>query len=85
MLIYLYLCMCVCFSPSRPLLASRAVLSCRYSDSWGYDPCREPASYWGLDKPTVVGELPATSAHYSASDMLSCSYDGGFGGDLYWA
>ena len=25
-----------------------------HDDSWGYDPCRKPVSYWGLDKPTVV-------------------------------
>ena len=47
--------------------------------------CRKPASYWGLDKPAVVAELPATSSHYSAAQMLACSKTNGFAGDLFWA
>ena len=53
--------------------------------SWGYDPCRLEAEAWALDKPTVIAELPASSAHYSAAQLLSCSSDNGFAGDLFWA
>jgi len=56
-----------------------------YNPTWGYDPCREHVGYWGLDKPTVVAELPATSTHYTAAAMLDCAYVNGFAGDLYWA
>jgi len=56
-----------------------------HDDSWGYDPCREPTSYWALDKPTVVGELPATSDYYTAEQMIACAEKNGFAGDLFWA
>jgi len=56
-----------------------------FDPSWGYDPCREPLSYWGVDKPTVVAELPASSQHYSPSEMLRCAQANGFSGDLFWA
>ena len=56
-----------------------------YDPSWGYDPCRKPASYWGAAKPLVVAELPPTSQHYNASAMLSCALRNGFAGDLFWA
>ena len=43
-----------------------------WNPQWGYDPCRANATYWGVtDRPTVVGELPATSKHYSPSKLLS--------------
>jgi len=56
-----------------------------YNPQWGYDPCRKPASYWGVDKQMVVAELPATSSHYTTSQMLQCAFEGGFAGDLFWA
>jgi len=56
-----------------------------WNPTWGYDPCREPIAYWGLDKPTVVAELPATSSHYTAAAMLGCAHANGFAGDLFWA
>jgi hypothetical protein len=58
-----------------------------YNDRWGYDPCRQNATvaYWKLDKPTVVGELMATSKHYTSSQMLKCAFDHGFIGDMFWA
>ena len=56
-----------------------------YDPSWGYDMCREPASHWKLDKPTVIAELPATSSHYTAAQMLNCSRAHGYAGDLFWA
>ena len=57
-----------------------------YDPSWGYDPCRVPLAHWGItDKPTVVGELPASSKHYSSSEMLACASLNGYAGDLFWA
>lgn len=59
-----------------------------YSPDWGYDPCRSGATpaYWGIDdKAVVIGELPSTSAHYSATGMLQCAIKNGFAGDLFWA
>lgn len=53
--------------------------------SWGYDPCRENVSYWGLDKPVVVAELPPTSTYYSAAAMMNCALTNGFMGDMFWA
>jgi len=56
-----------------------------YNPDWGFDPCRVPSSFWNLDKPTLVGELSATSAHYSPMDELNCSFNGSFIGDMWWA
>ena len=59
-----------------------------YDPSWGYDPCRKPASYWSggaTTKPVVVAELPPGSDHYNASAMLECALRNGFAGDLFWA
>jgi len=53
--------------------------------SWGYDPCRGNVSYWGMDKPVVIAELPPTSSYYSASVMMNCALSGGFVGDMFWA
>ena len=51
--------------------------------SW--DMCSESADWWGLDKPTVVAELPASSEHFSTEQMLECSSASGFAGNLFWA
>ena len=51
--------------------------------SW--DMCSESADWWGLDKPTVVAELPASSEHFSTEQMLECSSANGFAGNLFWA
>jgi len=57
-----------------------------YNPDWGFDPCRVPASYWQLDKPTVVGELPATGgSHYSPTDLLQCSFNDSYVGDMFWS
>ena len=47
--------------------------------------CSESADWWGLDKPTVVAELPASSEHFSTEQMLECSSANGFAGNLFWA
>jgi len=51
--------------------------------SW--DMCSESVGWWGLDKPTVVAELPASSEHFSTEQMLECSSANGFAGNLFWA
>lgn len=56
-----------------------------YNEQWGYDPMRKNTSYWGLDKPTVVAELPAVSTHYSTQQMLDGMTTNGFKGALFWA
>jgi hypothetical protein len=53
--------------------------------SWGYDPCRANVSYWGMDKPVVVAELPPTSSYYSTTTMMNCALKNGFMGDMFWA
>lgn len=64
---------------------------------WGYDPCRAPAAYWQLGKPTTFGEMPETirlpasaaAAHgsttYTAAHILECAVNHGFRGGLFWA
>ena len=56
-----------------------------YDPSWGYTPCREDVNYWLLDKPTVVGELPAFSDYYTAEELINCSFANGFAGTLFWS
>jgi len=57
-----------------------------HNDQWGYDPCREPASYWKLDKPTLVGELPATGGQfYSPIQLMNVSFAHNFYGTAFWA
>ena len=51
--------------------------------SW--DMCSESVDWWGLDKPTVVAELPDSSEHFSTEQMLECSSANGFAGNLFWA
>ena len=51
-----------------------------------YHICRGDAiSYWRLDKPTIVGELPSRSSHCTAAEMLRCAVDNRFRGNLFWA
>jgi len=57
-----------------------------YNTDWGYDPCRENAAYWKLDKPTMTGELPATGGnYYTPYQFLNCSYNNNFWGAMFWA
>lgn len=56
-----------------------------YSPDYGYDPMRKDTAYWGLDKPTVVAELPEKSEHYSMQAMLDGMTQNGFKGALFWA
>jgi len=57
-----------------------------HNDQWGYDPCRVPASYWKLDKPTIVGELPATGgSFYTPNQLLDCSLKNNYWGVLFWS
>merc|ERR1712137_422122 len=56
-----------------------------YNDQWGYDPMRKSVQYWGLDKPTVVAEIPPTSTHYTLDAELDTMASNGFAGVMYWA
>lgn len=65
-----------------------------YYPDWGastVDPFMHPASYWGLNKPIVLGEFPAAS--WSTSCMtsqnetaaLQYAYDNGYAGAMGWS
>jgi len=57
-----------------------------HNDDWGFDPVRKPASYWKLDKPTMVGELPATGGQfYKPYQLMNVSFVNGFWGSAFWA
>jgi len=57
-----------------------------YNSDWGYDPCRESASWWSLDKPTVVGELPSDAGtYYTPDQFMNCTYFNDFIGEMFWA
>jgi len=57
-----------------------------YNSEWGFDPMREPATYWKLDKPTMVGELPATGGQYYTPDkLMNGTLANGFWGNAFWA
>lgn len=56
-----------------------------YNSDWGYDPMRANVSHWKLDKPTVIAEIPPTSAHYTVQDILDASTANGFKGAMFWA
>eukprot|EP01121_Diplochlamys_sp_Union-15-3_P001520 TRINITY_DN1130_c0_g1_i4.p1 TRINITY_DN1130_c0_g1~~TRINITY_DN1130_c0_g1_i4.p1 ORF type:complete len:203 (-),score=47.43 TRINITY_DN1130_c0_g1_i4:31-639(-) len=57
-----------------------------YNPDWGYDPCRKNAAFWKLDKPTIVGELPATGGtHYTPSNFMTCTFNNGFYGSVFWS
>ncbi len=45
-----------------------------------------PVSYWGLDKPVLVGESPADPAGiYSIPDQIQNSYSNGYAGVMFWS
>jgi len=59
-----------------------------YNPVWGYDPCQlnKTTGFWLLDKPTIVGELPATGgSYYTPYQTLNNSYTNGYLGELFWA
>ncbi len=51
-----------------------------------YSPFAHPASYWGLDKPIVVGEFYALPQDdvTDAGDLYTYLYDGGYAGAWAW-
>ena len=52
---------------------------------YGYDPCQHSTSYWQLDKPTLVGELPADAGdYYTPLNFMNCVYGNGFIGAGFW-
>lgn len=55
---------------------------------WGYNPAEYSASYWQLDKPTLVGELPSTISqyhYYTAESFMNDVYANGFIGAAFWS
>jgi hypothetical protein len=60
-----------------------------WNTDWGYDPAQttKPASsFWRLDKPTVVGELPSTGGdHYNPQTFMNNALQNGFIGAMFWA
>jgi len=57
-----------------------------YNSDWGYDPCRANMTYWKLDKPTMVGELPSDAGtYYTPEQFMNCTYANGFNGAMFWA
>jgi hypothetical protein len=62
-----------------------------YTTSWydwmePYEPLDRDATVYGLNKPVVLGELPATAGqYYSLSQMLTIAYGRGYGGVFPWS
>jgi hypothetical protein len=56
-------------------------------NGWTYSPWDKRASYWGLDKPVVIGELPAAgeAGYLNAVQMHVGSVDSGYAGVMSWA
>jgi hypothetical protein len=56
-------------------------------NGWTYSPWDKRAAYWGLDKPVVIGELPAggEAGYLSAVQMHVGSVDSGYAGVMSWA
>ena len=52
-----------------------------------YDPYQSgrQASYWNLDKPTIIGESQGNSTNHTPAAMLSSAYAGGYAGVLFWS
>lgn len=52
---------------------------------WGYNPAGYSVSYWQLDKPCLVGELPANGGDfYTPSKFMDLSFNNGFVGNAFW-
>jgi len=57
-----------------------------HNAQWGYDPCRENTSYWKLDKPTLVGELPSDAGNfYTPQKFMDCAFENDFIGSMFWS
>jgi Cellulase (glycosyl hydrolase family 5) len=54
---------------------------------WTYSPWDHGREYWGLDKPIVIGELPAKgeAGYLDAMQMHVGSVDSGYAGIMSWA
>ncbi|MBI4931605.1 MAG: T9SS type A sorting domain-containing protein [Bacteroidetes bacterium] len=50
-----------------------------------YDPYDYSASYWGLDKPTIIGESQGSSTKHSTTDQLYNAFTGNYAGVLFWS
>ena len=54
---------------------------------WTYSPWDKQMSFWGLDKPVVIGELPARgqAGYLNPIQMHVASVDSGYAGVMSWA
>ena len=52
---------------------------------WGYNPAEYSVEYWELDKPCVVGELPANGGvYYEPGNLMNLCYNNGYIGTAFW-
>jgi len=52
---------------------------------WGYNPAEYSAEYWELDKPCVVGELPANGGlYYEPGNLMNLCFNNGYIGTAFW-
>ncbi len=58
-----------------------------YNPDWGYDPFQtnKMPSYWKLDKPTIIGETPATAGKYTVRQMVENAFSNGYAGIMFWS
>lgn len=50
-----------------------------------FDPFSRPADFWTLEKPTLIGESPTYSKHYTPAEMLHHAYHNAYAGVLFWS
>ena len=70
-------------------LGSHALLVHYYSwmigSGYNYSPADFSTSYWGLDKPTMVGEVTGQGdQHYTPLQFAQACYNNGYIGVLFW-
>src|SRR3970282_289965 len=53
---------------------------------WSYSPFDRHASFWRLDKPVIIGELPGVgeSGYMSITQMYRWAYDSAYAGVMAW-
>lgn len=50
-----------------------------------FDPYDHNASYWGLDKPTIIGETQGSSKKHTPTTQLYNAFTGNYAGVLFWS
>ena len=58
-----------------------------FNADWGYDPFQatKTPEYWGLDKPTLIGECPGVAGNYTVKQMVDNAYTNGYAGIMPWS